>query len=39
MKKNRFPELLARHPGDLLGEEAENAYAPIPEETYQIPER
>jgi len=25
MKKNRFPELLARHPGELLGEEAENA--------------
>jgi hypothetical protein len=25
MKTNPFPELLARHPGDLLGEEAENA--------------
>jgi len=25
MKNNRFPELLARHPGELLGEEAENA--------------
>jgi len=39
MKKDRFPELLARHHGGLLVEEGGNTYAPIPGETYQIPER